>query len=214
MSVNELNRWDWLAFCYLSDELSADERAAFEESLAADQVAREALSRAVELTCVISMAESRAASPTLTAHSATGPLVATASHVAAAARGCWSRRASWMAVGAAASLLLMVVASNRGYFQPADSRPTLAVATDDHRLATAWIATRTEFPIQASNSWASEDSPAQADAAFESTATVDELMADETPSWMTAALLAQAGTDGGTGAATNMDESHVERLEN
>ena len=41
---------DWLAFCYLAEELSVEDRMAFESQLEHDQLAREALARAVELS--------------------------------------------------------------------------------------------------------------------------------------------------------------------
>ena len=48
---------DWLAFCYVSGELDGDERTAFENRLADDQVAREAVARAVELTEAVAVIE-------------------------------------------------------------------------------------------------------------------------------------------------------------
>lgn len=51
---------DWLAFQYLTDELSADEVARFEACLSVDQLAREALARAVELTHAVAVVESTA----------------------------------------------------------------------------------------------------------------------------------------------------------
>jgi hypothetical protein len=41
---------NWTAFLYISDELSAEERAAFETRLADDQAARDAVCRAVQMT--------------------------------------------------------------------------------------------------------------------------------------------------------------------
>lgn len=48
---------DWLAFCYIAGELTADEALAFEGRLADDQAAREAVARAVELSEAIARAE-------------------------------------------------------------------------------------------------------------------------------------------------------------
>ena len=50
--VNDANLL-WHAFRYIADELSADETEQFEARLADDQVAREAVARAVELSQAI-----------------------------------------------------------------------------------------------------------------------------------------------------------------
>ena len=115
-----------------------------------------------------------------------------------------------MAVGAAASVLLLVGASNLGILGSLIRRPALAAVQGDHQLASAWIATRTEFPIHGAGAWEADESLPLADdetfAATETNFAVEELMSVDTPSWMTAALLAQAGIRG--------DELPVERLEN
>lgn len=231
MSNHELNRWDWLAFCYLSDELSADDRAAFEASLAVEQVAREALARAVELTCVVAVAESHSTLAT-SAPTTGAPVspVTVASQRASSGNG-WSRRASWMAVGAAAAVVLMLLGSNLGYFGSVERAAPLASAPSDHQLASAWIATRSEFPIQAASLLGSDDSLADslaeslagslaaADDSWESATAGNDLLANDSPSWMTAALLAQAGRDSAAGPAINLgersvDETPAERLDN
>lgn len=56
MNIDELNELDWLAFQYIADELDESKRAAFEEQLAEDQRAREAVARSVELTQAMSTA--------------------------------------------------------------------------------------------------------------------------------------------------------------
>jgi ferric-dicitrate binding protein FerR (iron transport regulator) len=50
---------DWLAFRYIAGELSATEGAAFEAELESSQAAREAVARAVELSQVVTLAESQ-----------------------------------------------------------------------------------------------------------------------------------------------------------
>jgi hypothetical protein len=47
------NELDWLAFCYVAEELDPAQRAAFESRLAEDQAACEAVVRAVELSCTV-----------------------------------------------------------------------------------------------------------------------------------------------------------------
>src|SRR5688572_21154917 len=44
------DKLNWSAFCYLTDELTPAEALDFEERLATDQAAREALAEAVQLT--------------------------------------------------------------------------------------------------------------------------------------------------------------------
>jgi len=47
--ANEHDRLQWLAFCYVADELTTSQRAEFESRLATDLQAQEALASAVEL---------------------------------------------------------------------------------------------------------------------------------------------------------------------
>jgi len=44
---------DWLAFCYVTDELDAESRAAFEQRLATDVIACEAVADAVHLSSLV-----------------------------------------------------------------------------------------------------------------------------------------------------------------
>jgi hypothetical protein len=59
---------DWLSFRYLIGELSDHNVLAFEERLAVDQTAREALATAVELSQAIMVAGEESVSPTRRAH--------------------------------------------------------------------------------------------------------------------------------------------------
>jgi ferric-dicitrate binding protein FerR (iron transport regulator) len=88
--MNTTNDCDlaWTAFRYIANELTADETAAFEERLVVDQEAREELSRAVELT------QALASQP----RTESQPLVSRP----------WRQRLSWMTVGAAACLAVML----------------------------------------------------------------------------------------------------------
>ena len=61
MSSYKENELDWLAFQYIAGELAADDCDRFEEQLAGDQAAREAVARAVELSGAIQRAHSPAA---------------------------------------------------------------------------------------------------------------------------------------------------------
>ena len=89
----------WLAFRYVSDELSVEETAAFEERLASDQAAREAVAEAVLLCEAVSAGESVAP--------------------ASVERRSWRQHLGWAAIGAAACLLLVLaIRSGEQGFQP------------------------------------------------------------------------------------------------
>src|SRR5581483_4686106 len=94
MTIDPTHDLDWLAFCYAAGELDPREAEAFEARLADDQVVREALARAVELTQVVAAAETQ--SP---------DFVSPAAHT----NLDWSRRLSWMAVGGLASVLIALL---------------------------------------------------------------------------------------------------------
>jgi len=50
MKYESDNNLEWLAFCYVADELDADERQQFEQRLSEDQSARDAVANAVSLS--------------------------------------------------------------------------------------------------------------------------------------------------------------------
>lgn len=83
---------DWLAFCYVAGELSDDEQSDWEARLSTDQRAREAVAEAVKLTTQLSAAVLPGVAPLAPARR----------------RTAWWERLGWIAVGAAASLLLML----------------------------------------------------------------------------------------------------------
>jgi hypothetical protein len=171
---------DWLAFCYAVGELNDAESAQFEARLASDQVAREALARAVELTQSVAAAESQC-----------GDLVAPA----LGARSEWHTRLSWMAIGGLASLLLALLWS--GVVGPTwqTARRSLR-ATSQQNLAWAWTETRTQFASDRdSDLW-----PAAVAAATElddelGTGDIgtDDSSVGDAPSWLTAAVFSRAG---------------------
>ncbi len=133
---------DWRAFCYVTDELSAEERADFERRLLDEQEAREAVARAVEVL-----------------HAAQVVLAETT--VQATPRSTARRflrgfsRLGWMSLGVAACLLLalglqqagwLVVpgANQRGEVAEQDA-PNHFDAADEElgsALALAWTQTR------------------------------------------------------------------------
>jgi hypothetical protein len=186
MTTDELN---WLSFRYAAGELDAAEAESFEQRLADDQAAREALARAVELTQVVAAAERGvavfcAAKHGLDGNASVTPLSRT--------RTAWGRRVSWMAVGGLASLLLAVLWS--GLVGPTwrNARQSIAAASRSE-LAMAWNQTRDEFaerqnagdwPSGAGGGWDDESS-------FLTLVSADEAIADA-PSWMMAAVYTEA----------------------
>lgn len=164
------NQIEWTAFCYVAGELSDEDAARFEEQLAADQSAREALARAVELTQAIAAAESLPAVVELPQRS-----------------GRWTKRLSWMAVGAAASLLVAFLWSTSGI----GTREHTAGIRNVRELAAYWTETRASL-IAESDEVASDID----DAALDLRADGEIASLPETPSWMMAAVVSIA--DGGS----------------
>ena len=60
MQVDANNELSWLAFRYIADELSAEQRDTFEQRLAVDQQAREEVARAVEMTQAVACVHAQA----------------------------------------------------------------------------------------------------------------------------------------------------------
>ena len=187
MTISDLNHLDWQAFCYVANELSPAERDQFEEQLAVDQVAREAVARAVDLARILAVAE---------CHEATAVEVFPAP-VAQADRH-WARRVAWMSLGAAASLLVAVLVSSLATNPETSELVASPVQEASGELASAWTESRAELP----SVWQTEAASAEA-SSLEGLGSPGYLIAgsddtvalasSEAPSWMTAALLAQAG---------------------
>lgn len=113
------NDLDWQAFLYASNELSADERAAFESRLANDQAAQEALASMVSLAEAVCAAESDA-------EISSNTVVASSTQVAEGP----SRRhqaALWMALGAAC---LAMIFGLRQVMQTGNNRQPIAMQQD------------------------------------------------------------------------------------
>lgn len=112
---------DWQAFCYVTGELSLEQTAQFEDRLATDQLAREAVASALETLQLVTAAES------LT------PAVQVRPRKTWQQSG-WQRGLAWMSLGAAAALLLAVAlpriwnATQNEDWQSAGLTPELAVA--------------------------------------------------------------------------------------
>jgi hypothetical protein len=177
MSFNDNDRsdLDWLAFSYAAGELSPAVAGQFEVRLADDQVAREALARAVELCQVVAAAEVQS------------DICVTP---AARSRTTWNHRLSWMAVGSLASLLLAM-------FWSVVVGPTWHSAQihsfSKRNLAFAWTEAKQQIAtVREAGYWpagltdGSDDNPLEI--------TFDDAF-DDAPSWMTAALLSSPPAD-------------------
>ena len=193
---------DWSAFCYAAGEMSAAEAAEFEARLADDQLAREALAQAVELTQAVAAAETQLDSVVL-------PSGREAFHRSA---GDWNLRVSWMAIGGLAALVLAILWS--GTLE--SSLKTISKgrrSADQYELAAAWSQTRAELSsVKAAGLGPSVPS---LHGETDDDLAINEALLDapmgETPSWMDAAVLGLGGelsgeADGALGRA--------ERLEN
>lgn len=174
----------WQAFRYASDEMPPAEREAFDNVLAADQSAREAVARVVELEGLVSAAETAPAPE----RPAVMPLRS----------NNWLEPVGWVALGAAACLA--AVMAFQAFAPPASQNPPgLAspgqVAIDRQRpgaadgktaggeLALAWARAQLELPAPEDTAAESADHAAEQDLASAGTEQVD--MA---PSWLLAAV--------------------------
>lgn len=120
----------WMAFCYISDELPDDVRIEFEERLAHDQAAREAVSDAVQQAQVLYS--------TLNSTSFNGGREPVALPARRSAKHAKILRRTRILVASAAALLLIVT----GWAWLGSSGSTDGLAENEsERLASAWVAT-------------------------------------------------------------------------
>lgn len=110
----------WQAFRYVAEEMSSEERAAFEVSLENDLAACEALAHAVELTTSVAMVERFTPAKVQSAHA-----VAAQSY----------QRLTWLAAGVLAIAGLGLFVTRSGMFR----------STADDKLAAAWSAVQTDW---------------------------------------------------------------------
>lgn len=166
---NEQDELTWQAFQYVAGELSVTDADLFEERLADDQAAREAVAQAVALfhtVCAVEAAE---------------PVVAV--------REPNSRRALLVpaiTLALAAAILLGVSLNFQLFSRSSPDSKNVAIVTP--ALADAWSAVRADF---ASDEHASQAVPASAVLTDTELAIAEEDLALSTdaPSWMTAAVL-------------------------
>ena len=170
---------DWLAFCFVTGELSGDERSSFECRLSEDQSAREAVARAVELMQAISLAQT---------HEDAQPVLVTNGRRTTT----WPRRLAWMSVGASAALVLVAAWLQFDAIARLFSPPPV----DRQELAEVWSRTReTVRDIVQSE-------PYEFSAPVESDLSSD----DAFPSWISAAVFIQPSDADPDGSSTH-DES-------
>lgn len=198
---------DWLAFCYIADELSRDETDAFEARLADDQEAREAVARAVELTRAIAAAGAeRRKRPAPVSRPA----------------GVWRRmglagRLAWTAAAAAACLAAVLVYQHArdtaliaDPFQEAPDEGAVETrGSRSQELALLWSRTQEELAALQFDDWAADllgeqgeasghpaEFPAEDRLPAEEELDEDLLVANVPPSWMLAAVRAGSGVPG------------------
>jgi hypothetical protein len=160
------NELDWLAFCYAAGEMTPAEADVFEQRLADDQAAREALARAVELTEVVATAETLE------------PVLA-----AVLQHSSWTRRLSWMALGAAASLLVALLWSGAGWWPAGAQSPS----RDQTELAWIWTQMGQELAASESDLWYPKHLAAS-DTAELAESGSDDAQQIGAPDWLTAAV--------------------------
>jgi hypothetical protein len=133
MNPQDLSDLDWRAFLYVAGELDDAQRDAFEEELAVDQSAREAVARAVELSQMMS-----AAHELERIVQRSSPL-----GVPSARRGhsAWLRPVAYMSAGAAACLALVALGS---FWSELSWPGTVTADQNTLALARAWSSAREE----------------------------------------------------------------------
>ena len=175
---------DWLAYRYVSGELSASDAEQFEAMLLDSQPAREAVARAVELMEVIVAAQNvdHAAAAMQPVAANLERSVAGSSSISGNARP-WLRVAGWLSLATAASLALLL-------FGRPDRRPEVASVAKPvagpslDELTAAWIASRPEATTD-DVSEASDDTLDDLSAEVGAVADDAEFAA---PSWLLAAV--------------------------
>lgn len=163
---DDASELDWLAFRYVAGECDPAEMLEFELRLADDQVAREAVARAVELAQVCASA---------------CRVETSVERVAPASRGAWFLPAVWTTCGAAAALA--VVALVTSLWPRIDdvhpSGPTARNGAVDPAVASAWLESVGEVPAAAHET--------EGESNYLAELTVDS-ESSESPSWMLAAV--------------------------
>jgi hypothetical protein len=174
---------DWLAFQYVAGELASDEVSDFEERLAHDQAACEAVARAVELTSAICAVEASRLEP-----------------VHLVRRRRVQRSLRWVASLSACALVVIVCFQYLPHREPSptgSNNASLAIA----ELAVVWSETRSEIAGQDRESWVWSE---VADPGYPTEPTEDSA-ALITPDWMLSAVVALEA-DGTGGQSEKLED--------
>ena len=133
------NDSDWLAFCYIADELDEAQRAAFELRLENDEQAQNSLVDAIRESQLV-FASLDTTSSNVVQDQVTVSLAPPASSIGSTNRSIASKRFGLL-VGSAAAILLLV--GNWAWFSNPSSNETelAAVISDSDQLASAWVDT-------------------------------------------------------------------------
>jgi hypothetical protein len=150
------NDLDWLAFRYISGEMSVNEAGQFESLLADDQNARDAVVRAVELSQTILATQISPQSESIGFLSAVSK--------------SWMQHVTWISTSVAA-LLLIALALNF-------HRPMSVSESDD--IASAWAESSTE-PVSDAATFSEDDEFVTADPPNWMLEAVRSLHGDESP---------------------------------
>lgn len=175
----------WLAFRYVSGELSASEATDFELRLADDQIARDAVVAAVELSQTVLAAEIQ---------TSTSVAVLSPSSIS---QQPWSAQVAWLACSASACLVIALAVN----FSTSQPRPLGHVPADADALAAAWHEQLDEtvaFNTLESNNLVVGDEEASIDL---------ETAATAAPSWMLDAVHLLHGDHLPAEGATDDDDS-------
>lgn len=177
-SEGDADQLFWQAWRYAADELSGAERAAFEDRLACDQGAREALAQAVEMDVAVVAVEQTRGVVALPDRSVSESASSPAARRTLAA-------SLWMMLGAAACFAFMTWLGS-GDTGRSSSDP-FAAQGPEASLAAAWLDARAELAAELTTD-PSSTLPALAEWAGASE--LEDRSEDiQSPDWMLAALL-------------------------
>ncbi len=174
---------DWVAFCYVADELNSDDRAAFETRLETDLAACEALARAVQLT---ESAATALAGPTL------GP----GSLPVVGRRVTVSRTRAVGVTVLVASILVLLVPVLQNQFVPVDPVAVNEPVEDVDAIVGLWagsqdlVADASEEVIETFERKAVPPTAAGSDASLSTVASSVDV-----PDWLFVALQAESVSD-------------------
>jgi hypothetical protein len=158
---------DWMAFCYIADELDGAQRAQFEARLENDELAQQAVVDAVGQAQVLY------SSLNSTSFNDGREPVALAARPIDAQQGSFKRSRALFATAAA---LLMLFAGWAWFSNANTSDPETLVASESDRLAAAWIDTLAVMSDEELDDFIEEETP------------TTDLIEEESDNWMLLAL--------------------------